>query len=131
MSRFRVSNAESFRGNFGVNEDIYKRYQSGDKGPRTSVGAWSDHEPGYAQSVDKRWRETKGNGVDFIGPNERQASQRVRALTRRSAVTAASRYQWSRGGSDGRSFGRRQAAMADRSMNAGSQGSSAAQIAQF
>jgi hypothetical protein len=126
MFRSKVGSARAFRGNFGVDSDIYKRY--GNEGPRTSVGEWSDREPGYAQSVDRRWSETEGG---FGAPDEQQASRAIRNQTRRSAVRAASRYQWSQGRSDGRSFGRRQAAMADRVMREGNEGSAAEAIAQY
>jgi hypothetical protein len=131
MSRSTERTAQGFRGSFGVNSDNYKRYGRGSTGPRTSVGEWSDQEPGYAQSVDKRWRETEGNGSGFVGQSEGDASRKVKDMTRRSAVRAASRYQWSQGRSDGRSFGRRQAAMADKAVNESNSSNIAEQIAQF
>lgn len=111
--RYPVVGASQFRGRFGVSKDDYKRYDN-HTGPRTSVGEWSDREPGFDQSVDMRYVETKKGVRPFVGPGENQATDRIKNLTRRSAVTAASRYQWSRGRSSGEEFGRRQAAQYQR-----------------
>lgn len=110
--RYPTVGADQFRGRFGASEDNYKRYKN--VAPRTSVGEWSDREPGYDQSVDMRYVETKKGTRPFIGMDETSATDRIKNLTRRSAVTAASRYQWGQGRSSGEQFGRRRAAQYQR-----------------
>ena len=128
-SVFKEPNANQFRGRFGVSNQDYKRYIH--EGPRTSVGEWSDREPGYDQSVDMRWQETQKGSQPFVGINERQATKRIKGLRRRSAVTAASRYQWGMGRSGGDQFGRRRAAQYERYQQSDNEPQKVDEIAQF
>jgi hypothetical protein len=128
-SIYKSPNVSQLRGRFGVPSRTYKKYVG--EGPRTSVGEWSDREPGYSQSVDMRWQETQKGNSPFIGPDERQATQRIKNLTRRSAVTAASRYQWSKGRTSGEEFGRRRAAQYERYQQSDNQPQKVDEIAQF
>lgn len=93
----------------------------------SSIAEWSDLDPGADQRIDRRYEEAER----FIGPNTNQASSMVRNARRRSSVTAASRYQWSNGRSDGRMFGRRQARYNDRMLNPEQQISDVESISRF
>jgi hypothetical protein len=126
---FKAPTASQFRGRFGVSNRDYKRYVH--EGPRTSVGEWSDREPGYGQSVDMRYEETQKGTQPFIGEDENRATDRIKNLTRRSAVTAASRYQWGMGRSSGEQFGRRRAAQYQRYEDASNNPQKVEEVAQF
>lgn len=111
------------------------------RGIGTSVAEAWDREPGADQRVDRRYQFTDGfdrlstpgsrNSLSFQGPSEQDVSKKLRAMKRRSAVTAASRYQWSQGGSAGKEFGRRQAAAVDRRINPEDEISDVETIAKF
>lgn len=100
---------------------------SSQRGLGSSVAEWSDLDPGADQRIDRRYNYTE----KAVGPSTNDASRIIRNAKRRSAVTAANRYQWSSGGSAGRLFGRRQAAAADRNQNAEQQISDVETISKF